>query len=1312
MNRDTLLALQNEFSKPTHQQPKAIKLMKDKKSDHYAVTIQHPDGRRENKWVRELRRSKSSNRQYVVGVDNTVYQVDPSAEQTGTLGETNVAPEEAADRNISRASESMINRLQQRGFGPGSYQAPSQEAQARAADIGLGTLNSLYAGYWGFFDKYVQEPNMLKKIPSGLIGAMESAWRSISHGGDWGTTFDDYVKRSTGRSWQENMDITIRAITDTGEKEELRRGAEIAKKISGGALKFLAEVGPDVAVGGGSARALHGIVKHFKSAYGADNIAKWAKQGNKEAKMIDDLIWLTDDTNRLEKAKKVVDKTKGIKDSAKQMNRHVAREAKESVEETARLQARQSKYGPIGPIKKRIEQGAPGFQRYSRGRARKALDKTEQTMESAAKHEANMIRQQHNYEPQRLLSWHKANTGSIASKNLDAEHNLKAGLEKATTPEGRRELIQKIAEGRGEGGDWATRAKIRAEKESWLELDKLADETTEAGEDAWDFISLDEAARKGYKGDFDGGITLDFLGLSTAKDMIKKAGSKLKNKLSDDEVERQIDDVYSEVVAYFKKSMDDRGVFNFPDKFTGMKEIARNHNFRITRYGKKFKIKNMADKNSPAKIVKSLDDAARELGYTEGVEKAVRDLSDLNRGVQAEKELDLFKDWAFPSGMENVTVRQADKAAKRLKKLMDNRRSPRFTFLDREGKSMRTVLGRTPSGKRLYDILRNTKDDMERFTSKDFAEIHDTVKPYGFKDGDLEQLRFALEGMDEKVVNPDVWKAVPKVRKKLDEIYKRYQDAGLKPAPYRKNYFPHRIHNMDELETHAVKQANLDAIEKEGLEKWGFSSKQHAEDVYDEFVKSLKAGQPTPYFENWGRTFHGPENWAKMWKKIRGKYGKKGSKMMTRARGEKNPVPFYERNFYKSMLRYTQEANHDIAVRKHLGKMAKNEEWPSDVAELVKRIDVEGGNMEVIGEFLNAIVNPHTIKRPGKYGRAALQFQTVTKLSPETSLLNLSQYLATTLRTGLKPAIRGIADYNRKYGEETGAIFPQAMGDITALEGGKHGLASGYLRAIGFKKAERTLRAASAAAGKDYAQQLTKKLMYGRGRSYQYARRQLRNLSIDADAVQKRGYITDDEIQLISKRISDETQYRGNEMDIPIGWTGPGGRIMTQFKTFAYNQAMLMKRMVMDEAKRGNFRPLLFASTVYPLVGNGYHKLVDETLLGKDGAETWPGWWWQGFTSIGSLGIFESALTGMKYGAKSFYERIAGPTYSDIVDSMFFVNDVIQGKDFGETLLEGAAERLPGFQPFMRATIRAKKNQADESSGYGGYGGSGGYEGY
>jgi hypothetical protein len=138
----------------------------------------------------------------------------------------------------------------------------------------------------------------------------------------------------------------------------------------------------------------------------------------------------------------------------------------------------------------------------------------------------------------------------------------------------------------------------------------------------------------------------------------------------------------------------------------------------------------------------------------------------------------------------------------------------------------------------------------------------------------------------------------------------------------------------------------------------------------------------------------------------------------------------------------------------------------------------------------------------------------------------------------------------------TGEIMRQ-MGGFDA--GGQ------FLRATGFSFTERINRTISAVAGRNYAQQMFKRIANQAKRGQvpnKRAVKELERLGINVDEAIKRGGLKQDDLFSAAQQITNDTQFRTRAKDLPLWWNSPEGKIVNQFGQFAFKQTQLIKNEV------------------------------------------------------------------------------------------------------------------------------------------------------
>ena len=94
---------------------------------------------------------------------------------------------------------------------------------SRIAGIGIGIANAPLATVWGSQAAQYLDPEQYKEMPTwkqalvSMGGGLESAWRSISEKGDWGTLYGDYYKAVKGKTIEEDLPDNLKWAAPTLE---------------------------------------------------------------------------------------------------------------------------------------------------------------------------------------------------------------------------------------------------------------------------------------------------------------------------------------------------------------------------------------------------------------------------------------------------------------------------------------------------------------------------------------------------------------------------------------------------------------------------------------------------------------------------------------------------------------------------------------------------------------------------------------------------------------------------------------------------------------------------------------------------------------------------------------------------------------------------------------------------------------------------------------------------------------------------------------------------------------------------------------
>lgn len=391
-----------------------------------------------------------------------------------------------------------------------------------------------------------------------------------------------------------------------------------------------------------------------------------------------------------------------------------------------------------------------------------------------------------------------------------------------------------------------------------------------------------------------------------------------------------------------------------------------------------------------------------------------------------------------------------------------------------------------------------------------------------------------------------------------------------------------------------------------------------------------------------------------------------------------------EANPFRALVRFATDAQHRLSYSSRVGVRG-------ELADLVKQAAVkEGANPGLVNTMVDTLLS-HKIENQGlvRLGQTMLDLQTGTKLTTAV-VLNAFQPLNNVTVDGFSRSIRALAN-NVKHTNRT-AVGPAAgvfdsvhkamlrtfRGQVVR-ENFPDRLADWTLRGTGFSAVENWNRSWAASTTQLTIGDYLGLALAGRlkGASLDRARRHLAQLGLNlsekvklAKLIAAREGIPLEKVQVsqlfrpprVNRGVVVEvgefdtvtfqgvklTQFAPDITRRPLIWNHPIGRVVFQFKTFALGQARLIRDQVVNEAAKGNMKPLAYFLSLYPVAGevagdirslikkrdrkNFDHplmRLVDNVL------------------TVGGIGIASDAMVQAHHGRLA--EWVIGPTASDLL---------------------------------------------------------------
>jgi hypothetical protein len=349
---------------------------------------------------------------------------------------------------------------------------------------------------------------------------------------------------------------------------------------------------------------------------------------------------------------------------------------------------------------------------------------------------------------------------------------------------------------------------------------------------------------------------------------------------------------------------------------------------------------------------------------------------------------------------------------------------------------------------------------------------------------------------------------------------------------------------------------------------------------------------------------------------------------------------------------YIDKANKRIADAKNFGADDRV------LYNLVNEIGKQGGDATQARTYLDQILGKNQNASMEK-GSQAIRTVESFKLGITSPLTNLTQNISTLMRTDPKTMATTVSriitnpDEAIRNAIKANEITPD-MARVLSNDLGKSSLVGKWLKLIGFTGAEKFNRIVAVNAGIDYSNKLIKQAKTGS----KAAIRELDRLGFNTKELDKINPLEG------GKAISKATQFTTDVGELPYGWQTPIGRVLTQFKSFAYKQTGFIgnevKRMY-QEGKQGNFKPVINFMTTYgvaaPIMGEVINDLK-AIITNKERETEGVARYFENIMGATSLGLLDSfsGLTG-KYGTGGVISAAAGPAAGDVVK----VGDTVAG---------------------------------------------------
>lgn len=323
------------------------------------------------------------------------------------------------------------------------------------------------------------------------------------------------------------------------------------------------------------------------------------------------------------------------------------------------------------------------------------------------------------------------------------------------------------------------------------------------------------------------------------------------------------------------------------------------------------------------------------------------------------------------------------------------------------------------------------------------------------------------------------------------------------------------------------------------------------------------------------------------------------------------------------------------------------------MADLLKKIKTSKGLQTY--ELANKLVKTVTgqVEKTPVATKASFFLRTLQapKLA-YAQIVNLGQSLNTLLASdvgclsyGLQSAFKNKGIQNAL---ESGAILNSVIKQQLSYMGGTN-FANNLLKHTGFTWTEMFNRVVASNAGMKYAEITLEKLK--KNPENAILRWRLEELGVNPNTVLERGSLVKNELLKAGNIFTTKTQFLSEPLYLPAWASSPEGKVVFQFKNYAYNQALFMKNHLATQWSQRNYagvvRTLGILGLVFPMTGEVLGDIRSIITGAKRPTKAWDRYW----SNIAMAGTFGLALD---FWESARYRRLAssfgGPTLGSVAE--------------------------------------------------------------
>src|SRR5882672_10396507 len=399
-------------------------------------------------------------------------------------------------------------------------------------------------------------------------------------------------------------------------------------------------------------------------------------------------------------------------------------------------------------------------------------------------------------------------------------------------------------------------------------------------------------------------------------------------------------------------------------------------------------------------------------------------------------------------------------------------------------------------------------------------------------------------------------------------------------------------------------------------------------------------------------------------------------------------LPDFQRT-KEALFKYVDSASNRISQTQIFGSQDEN------ALKLINQIADQGGDASTVKDLFDISVGAKNYGQGSQAISMGLRkYNTVSKLGLG-AITNAGQSVNTQSVAGTINTIKHIpgaafSPQDKEFALRSGVTVDGVLQDLRE-GGGFEGNTAAKIGAPGFNVVERFNRTLAATAGRDYAKDLAAK-----GDTQTLAK-----MGID---LQGNTLTPEQEVQA-ARNMVERTQFKVDPQDLP-GWaTSPWGKVLAQFRTFAYNQSAFLGRELLKPAIAGNVAPLARFIAIGIPVGIGIQTLKN-VIRNRNDEENPVKRVSQGFQQVGGYGLAGDIATGL-FPQNSRYldsnrattlavSTLGGPTLGTISEGYGATAEAVQGKP--TNLERFVLRQIPIVGGTIQNTVLPYKTQSGESN--------------